>query len=78
MKSRRTCTAPPAQPVTSRDIKVASANPINARDCGVFQIVAPCNDGRDTSKTNPARINPMWAPASGPNKVAGPRYAVAM
>jgi hypothetical protein len=50
-----------------------NANPIKARDCGVFRMYDLVNRGSDIRKIKTARINSTRYTASGPNRTVGVR-----
>jgi hypothetical protein len=57
----------------STDKTTAIANPVKARDCGVFRMNDLVSAGSETKKTRAATISSMRKGASGPNMVVGVR-----
>jgi hypothetical protein len=51
----------------------ANANPIKARDCGVFKMIDPLSLGIDMTNIAIARISSIRYTASGPNRTGGVR-----
>ena len=72
--AEKACIAPPAQCIPiNTDIKPATNNPTEARDCGVFRMSDFFSAGKETRQTRAARISSMRTTASGPNKTGGVR-----